>query len=271
MKRRSDLSLGHLWLRARLRLATRSPRATFFTFVFPLILLLLLNSANSGQDVTVSTGEKVSFAAYFTPSIAIFALITGCYTTMIFAVSTARDRGILKRVAGTPLPVPVFIAAWSASSIITAFSSVFFLIIVGMVFFGVSIDPGLIPAAIVTILLGGLCLSSMGLAVVTFVRKAESAPAVSNLTMFPILFLSGVFFPIADAPQWIKDVANIFPVAHLVDAFTACFDPATTGSGFTGDLWNPLIWTAVGLFVATRRFRVEMTAAGGDRRRAATA
>ena len=61
---------------------------------------------------------------------------------MIFAVSTARDRGILKRVAGTPLPVPVFIAAWSASSIITAFSSVFFLIIVGMIFFGVSIDPG---------------------------------------------------------------------------------------------------------------------------------
>ena len=147
----------------------------------------------------------------------------------------------------------------------------FFLVVVGIIFFGVSIASGLIPAAVVTILIGGLCLSAMGLAVVTFIRKAESAPAVSNLTMFPILFLSGVFFPISDAPQWIKDVANIFPVAHLVDSFTACFDPATTGSGFTGDLWNPLIWTAVGLFVATRRFRVEMTAAGGDRRRAATA
>jgi ABC-2 type transport system permease protein len=174
-------------------------------------------------------------------------------------------------VAGTPLPVPVFLAAWSGSSIITGFSSVFFLIIVGMIFFGVSIDPTLIPAAAVTILLGGLCLSSLGLAVVTFIRKAESAPAVSNLTMFPILFLSGVFFPIADAPQWIKDVANIFPVAHLVDSFTACFDPATTGSGFTSDLWNPLVWTAVGLFIAVRRFRLEMTAAGGDRRRTATA
>ncbi len=89
--------------------------------------------------------------------------------------------------------------------------------------------------------------------------------------MFPILFLSGVFFPIGDAPQWIQDVANFFPVAHVVDSFTACFDPATTGSGFTSDLWNLLAWTAVGLFVATRRFRVEMTAAGGDRRRAATA
>jgi ABC-2 type transport system permease protein len=256
----------------RLLIYLRTPRAAFFTFIFPLILLLLLNSTSSGQEVTsTASGEKVAFATYFTPSIAIFALITGCYTGTIFAVSTARDRGILKRIAGTPLPAPVFLGSWAATTIITGFCSVVFLIIVGMVFFDVAIDPGLIPAAIVTILVGGLCLSSLGLAVVTFVRKAESAPAVANLTMFPILFLSGVFFPIGDAPQWIQTVANIFPVAHLIDSFTACFDPATTGTGFTGDLWNPLIWTAVGLFVATRRFRVEMTAAGGDRHRAVTA
>ena len=203
------LSLLAKWTRVRLLIYLRTPRAAFFTFIFPLILLLLLNSVNSGQEVTsTTTGEQVSFAAYFTPSIAIFALITGCYTGIIFSVSTARDRGILKRVAGTPLPAPVFLASWACSSIITGFCSVLFLIVVGMIFFGVSIDPGLIPAAVVTILVGGLCLSSLGLAVVTFVRKAESAPAVSNLTMFPILFLSGVFFPIGNAPQWIQDVAN---------------------------------------------------------------
>jgi hypothetical protein len=63
----------------------------------------------------------------------------------------------------------------------------------------------------------------------------------------------------------------VFPVAHLVDALTACFDPATTGSGFSSDLWSLIAWTAVGLVVATRRFRVEMTAAGGDARRPAAA
>jgi ABC-2 type transport system permease protein len=267
---RQLLLLGK-WIRTRLLIYLRTPRAAFFTFIFPLILLLLLNSVNSGQDIEVSTGQKVSFAAYFTPSIAIFALVTGCYTGTIFAVSTARDRGILKRVAGTPLPAPVFLGAWAGATIITGFCSVAFLVIVGLIFFDVSIDPGLILAAVVTVLVGGLCLSSLGLAVVTFVRKAESAPAVSNLTMFPILFLSGVFFPIGTAPQWIQTVADIFPVAHLVDSFTSCFDPATTGTGFTSDLWNPLVWAAVGLFVATRRFRVEMTAAGGDRRRTAPA
>ncbi len=95
------LSLLAKWTRVRLLIYLRTPRAAFFTFIFPLILLLLLNSVNSGQTVTsTTTGEQVSFAAYFTPSIAVFALITGCYTGIIFSVSTARDRGILKRVAG---------------------------------------------------------------------------------------------------------------------------------------------------------------------------
>ena len=139
------------------------------------------------------------------------------------------------------------------------------LVVIGMIAFDVSIEPRLIPAAVVAVLLGGLCLSSLGLAVVSFVRKAESAPLVSNITMFPLIFLSGVFFPIGQAPQWVQDVANVFPIAHLVDAFTGCFDPATTGSGFTSDYWSLVWWTAIGLFVAVRRFRVEMTAAGGDR------
>jgi ABC-2 type transport system permease protein len=129
----------------------------------------------------------------------------------------------------------------------------------------------LIPAAVVTTLLGATCLSALGLAVSSFVRKAESAPMVANLTMFPIIFLSGVFFPINDAPSWIQHMADVFPVAHLVDALIACFDPATAGTGFSSDLWALVAWTAVGLVVATRRFRIEMTAAGGDARRPATA
>jgi ABC-2 type transport system permease protein len=266
-----SLALLALWTRGRFKLFLRTPRTAFFTFVFPLILLALLDSLNSGQTVTGANGVDVSFAAYFTPAIGIFGLITACYTATVFAIATARDRGIIKRVMGTPLPTWIYLASWGMAAIITGFVSVALLVVIGLVAFNVSIDPALIPAAVVTALLGATCLSSLGVAVSSFVRKAESAPMVANLTMFPIISLSGVFFPISDAPDWLQRVANVFPVAHLVDAFTACFDPSTTGSGFSSDLWSLLAWTAVGLFVAARRFRVEMTAAGGDRRRPATA
>ena len=69
-RRRAELALLARWTRVRLTIYLRTPRAAFFTFVFPLILLVLLNSVNSGTDVTsTATGEKVSFATYFTPSI----------------------------------------------------------------------------------------------------------------------------------------------------------------------------------------------------------
>jgi ABC-2 type transport system permease protein len=265
------LSLLALWTKGRFKLFLRTPRTAFFTFVFPLILLALLDSLNSGQTVTGGNGGEVSFAAYFTPAIGIFGLVTACYTATIFAIATARDRGIIKRAMGTPVPTWIYLTSWGMAAIITGSVSVALLAVIGLVAFNVSIDPALVPAAIVTTLLGATCLSALGLAVSGFVRKAESAPMVANLTMFPIIFLSGVFFPIGDAPDWLQQAANVFPVAHLVDALTACFDPATTGSGFSSDLWPLVAWTFVGLFVAARRFRVEMTAAGGDARRPATA
>jgi ABC-2 type transport system permease protein len=265
------LALLVVWTRARLKLFLRTPRSAFFSLIFPLILLALLDSLNQGQTVPGPNGADVAFAAYFTPSIGIFGIVTACYTATVFAISTARDRGIIKRVMGTPLPAPIYLASWALAAITTGLISVCVLVIAGMVFFHVRIDSVLIPAAAVTALLGATCLSALGLAVSSFIRKAESAPMVANLTMFPVIFLSGVFFPINDAPGWVQDVANILPVAHLVDAFTACFDPATTGSGFSSDLWSLVLWTWIGLFIAARRFRVEMTAAGGDARRPATA
>jgi ABC-2 type transport system permease protein len=265
------LSLFAAWTKARFKLFLRTPRAAFFSFAFPLILLALFDSLNSGQTLTGVNGVKVDFADYFTPAIGIFGLVTACYTWMIFSIATARDRGIIKRVMGTPLPTSIYLGSWGAAAIITGFGSVALLVVIGMLAFGVSIEPALIPAAVVTLLLGATCLSALGLAVSSFVRKVESAPVVANLTSFPIIFLSGVFYPIGQAPDWLQHAANVFPVAHLVDAFAACFDPSTTGTGFSSDLWSLVLWTFIGLFVAARRFRVEMTAAGGDARRPATA
>ena len=75
MRRRSDLALARLWFAARVRLILRSPRGPFFTFVFPLILLVVFNGLNN-STVTVA-GGTVDFAQFFTPAIGVFAVATG--------------------------------------------------------------------------------------------------------------------------------------------------------------------------------------------------
>ena len=255
--RRSDLTLLRRWALARLLSIRRTPRTAFFTLAFPIILLILLNSTGSGNRVTVPGGE-VDFAQYFTPSIGVYAFAVSCYVAPIFALSSARELGTLKRIRGTPLSTWIYVTAWIGATILVGLSATTLMFIVSVAAFGVHIYPHLLPAAVVTAVLGSASLCAVGIAVSTFVKRADTAPAIANLTLFPLLFLSGVFFPLDGAPNWVVSVANIFPLKHIVEAFTACFSPYTQGSGFSaGNLAAIAVWGVLGLVVAVRRFRWE--------------
>ena len=142
------------------------------------------------------------------------------------------------------------------------------LFVVAVPAFGVDVEPRLLPAAVVTAVVGAVSLAAIGLAVATLVRRAEVAPAVANLTLFPLSFLSGVFFPLTGAPDWVVRIARIFPLSHIVEAFTACFSPYTQGSGFAvRDLAVVAAWGAGGMLAAVRRFHWETSEPGAQRRR----
>lgn len=256
MSRRSDPAILWLWITARVRLLLRSPRITFFTLVFPVILLVTFNGLNHSH-VTVAGGE-LPFAQFFTPSIAIFALASTTYTSIIFGVATAREQGILKRVRGTPLPMRLFLGSWLASAVLTGCAAVVLMFVVAVPLFSVHIYPRLLPAALVTLELGGATLGALGLAVASYIRRADSAPVIANLTLFPLMFISGVFYPLESEPSWLQTVAHLFPLSHLTHAFGACFSPHTHGLGFDGrDLVALAVWLAVGAWIAVRRFAME--------------
>jgi ABC-2 type transport system permease protein len=258
VKARSDRVLAGLWLKGGFLLVLRSPRTAFFTFVFPVILLLLF-SAGKHSDVTVN-GAQVPFVQFFTPSLGIFGLATATYTAVIFAMTTARDQGILKRVRGTPLPMRIFLGSWFGSTLVSGIASVVLMFVVSVAVLGFHLYPRLLPAAFVTLVLGGIVLIVLALVVSSFVKRAESAPVAANLTLFPLLFISGVFFPIDGEPEWLQRIALVFPLAHLTRAFTACFSPHTQGSGLSArDLAALAAWGVLGAVVAVRRFTTETT------------
>jgi ABC-2 type transport system permease protein len=140
----------------------------------------------------------------------------------------------------------------------TGIGAVVLLFAVSIPAFGVKLNASTLPAAIVTLLLGAACLASLGVAVASVVKSADQAMPVAQLTFLPISFISGIWFPLDGAPDWLIKVSHFFPLSHIVNAFGSCFVPGATGSQFHGsDLAAILIWTAVGLFVAVRRFRWE--------------
>ena len=236
---RQDLPLMRRWIAARVRFTLRTPRATFFTFVFPLMFLVIFNALNGDASVAAmgDAGGEVPFAQFYTPSIGIFGLTLACYTSVIFGLATARDIGLLKRIQGTPLPMPIYLGSWLTGAVLTGLASVVLMFAVAIPVFGVDIYPRMLPAAIVTLILGAATLAALGLAVASLVRTADQAMPVAQLTFLPLSFISGIWYPLDGAPGWITTIAHIFPLYHLVNAFDACFVPQTTGGGWS---WNDL-------------------------------
>ena len=64
------------------------------------------------------------------------------------------------------------------------------------------------------------------------IPSEDAAPAITNVVVLPLYFLSGVLIPETEIPDGVLDVAVIFPIRHFFEAFFAAWDPATAGAGF---------------------------------------
>jgi ABC-2 type transport system permease protein len=263
-QRRSNFGLFQQWTGQLIRQTFRTPQAVFFTIVFPLLLLSLFSALITGKDGTVTIdGGKVAFAQFFTPSIASFATLTSCFTGLVIGLALERDAGVLKRIRSTPLQTPVFIAARIGNQLALAFAAAVVLFSVGVLAFGVDVFSRLLPAALVTFVIGAISFCAIGMALGAIVPNANSAMPIVNIVVLPMMLLSGVFSPIAEAPNWLQNVAAALPLSHMVRALGDCFNPHTTGLGFA---WIHLAvlagWGAAGALFAVRRFRWEPSRAG---------
>jgi ABC-2 type transport system permease protein len=248
------IALTQQWVFARVRLTVRNPRALVFTFAFPLVLIVLFSALNGNAEVD-AYGERIRFAQFYTPAIAMFSLVTACYTSLVIGIANARDQGLLKRVRATPLPMGIYLGSWVTGAMLTGIAAVVVLFTVSVPAFGVEVSARTLPAAALTLVLGSACLAALGVAVASLVKDADQAQPVAQLTFLPISFVSGIWFPLDGAPGWLLTVSDIFPLSHIVTAFGSCFTPGT--SFHAGDLVPVVLWTVVGLLVAVRRLRFE--------------
>jgi ABC-2 type transport system permease protein len=107
------------------------------------------------------------------------------------------------------------------------------------------------PAILVTLVLGAASFCALGVAVASVISNAEAAPAVAQLALFPLLFLSGTYMPITS--HVLNTITAWLPVRPFNQALLGSFGPHG-GPGW-GHLGVLLIWGAVGALVAIRRFR----------------
>lgn len=244
------------------RIFFRTPVAAFFTLIFPLFIFIVF-SLVFGNEYIPELG--VNLSQYFGPAMAVFAAVSATYTNIASVTAYQRDEGILKRIRGTPLPASLYHGGKIVSGTFVAVIAVVVMMAVGVAFYGINLYADTIVAAVATFFIGVACFASLGLLVAGLVNSGEAATAVTNATLLPLAFISGIFLlPSDQSPEWLDTIANLFPLKHFVVPFTDAFNPTYTGSPWQWDhLGYMVLWGVVALVFGIRFFKWETKATAG--------
>lgn len=226
----------------------RNPQSAFFTFVFPVVVIVIFGVV-FGSSAGSSFYYGLSGLQYYVPTIAALSVLGACYSQLAIVLSTRRQNGILKRLRATPLPAWVYFIGLLAHCVMVSIIEVALIIGVGRLY-GVPM-PTHWTAILVTLVLGAASFCALGVAVASLIRNAEAAPAVVQFVLFPLVFVSGTYFPIHSAV--LNHIAGALPVRPFNEALLG---PFAQHAGFDWPhLAVLLAWGAIGAAVAIRRFR----------------
>jgi ABC-2 type transport system permease protein len=242
------LALAAWQVRYEQRAFWRNRRWTLFTFLFPVMLLLIFGLLNS--RATLTTRGNISYDTFFVPGILAYALVGTAFSNLAMSFAWARDSGLIKRVQGTPLPWWAYVAGRVGSTLVTVAVMTVLVLGIGVAVLGVHVRVSTLPGMAAALALGCICLTMLGIAFARLLPSADAAGPVQAAVVMPISFISGTFFPLDGAPKWLSDVAAVFPLRPLADALQTAFDPHTAGAGLAGwDLLSLAAWGVAGAFL----------------------
>jgi ABC-2 type transport system permease protein len=190
----------------------RNPPAAVFTFGFTLMFLVLFSAIFGNQKLGAFHGIK--FIDYFVPSIITFGIISSCYTSIAMLLVNRTKNGAFKRLRLTPLPQSIYLGGILGSSVITGLLLTIITILFGTIFYHLNF-PSNIGIFILSIAVGSVAFSLLGVLVATFVPNIESGPPVINGIILPLYFISGTFFVISPN-SIISKIAGVFPVRPFI-------------------------------------------------------
>jgi ABC-2 type transport system permease protein len=237
-----------------LRVFLRDPAARVFTFIMPVLLLLLYCSIFATSKFN-DGGQAISGREYFVPRIIAQGITGAALTNLVYVVVTKRENGALKRRRATPVRAWMLITSEVATSVVTAVTIVAALVLIAWTAYGVKLTGTQMAEVAGATLLGTAAMSALGFAVTTFIPSTESAGPGVTLVTFLLYAISGVYFPETLLPGWIRDVAQVFPIRPLALIVQNAYAPA---SGHPSQLaWLLLelaAWGVGGILIASRRF-----------------
>lgn len=167
-----------------------------------------------------------------------------------------KKTGAIARMRVTPFKAWQLIVGAALNRIVIGMMSIAIMLVVSAIIFGFRMH-GNWPSFIIVALLGSLCMFGIGLSLGGWAKNEEQAAPLANLVTFPMMFLSGVFFPTYIMPQWLQNVSHYIPLTPIVDSFRQIITEGRTVFDLGPQLLIIGLWTLVSYVIAGKVFRWE--------------
>ena len=183
------------------------------------ILQASLNPAALGSllEKRAVKGVQIRYIDWLFPGVLGMNMMFSALFGVGWVVVRYRKNGVLKRLKATPLTAFEYLSAQLLSRI--------FLLMFTLVVVWVGSDLildfrvyGSLLTLFFVFLVGSVCMTSLGLVIASRGTSEEFANGVLNVICWPMMFLSGVWFSLEGAPQWLQTAAKIFPLTHMLTA-----------------------------------------------------
>jgi ABC-2 type transport system permease protein len=201
---------------------------------------------------TIQT-ENLNFISYFVPSmLGLSVMQVGIFAAIPLVAD--REKLILKRLAATPLRRWQLVGSNVLMRLLIAMVQAVVIVGVGVLAFGVHIT-GSLPLVVGFVALGAMAFLALGYVVASFASTEDSANGMTSVIQFPMMFLSGTFFPIDEMPTVLRTIARVIPLTYLSDALRQVM----VGGAAFAPLWLCVVvlvgWLAACFGVAAVKFR----------------
>lgn len=239
-----------------LRALVSDPRTVVFALLQPLIMLALFSQVFSSISGTASFPAGVSYIDYLVPAILVNTAMQSALQAGVGLINDM-DNGVLARLRSLPIRLGSVLVARSLADLTRGAVQLVLMVAIATLLFGFSPAGGVLGvlAAVGLALVVGTGLGWVFLGIATWLRNAELMQSVGFLAMFPLMFASSAFVPVAGLPAWLQAVAQVNPMTYAVDSARQLALGGAVGSGALTAIGLSLALAAVGAVVALRGIR----------------
>lgn len=163
-------------------------------------------------------GSNLSYIDFLIPGILAFISIMGVTMNLGRAIAGEKEQGVLKRIFLTPISNTEIILGNGIGFWIIGIVQTLIILFIAIVLFNFTLQ-GDIALLLFTIALNSIVAVGMGLLISSQAKNSDQFQQIAMLTTFPMMFVSGVFFPLQAMPSWLQFIAQFIPLTYGVQIF----------------------------------------------------